>query len=171
MSTMWLIEDEAYARELEASLAAARPAGFQAPPPGGLPTVRAAIRAALAAAGDGGGPPACRHVLADALDAAGGPSLCAHHPAAGVLCGPCITSHFAGHPPVLRCDECGRDGWLRPFAQPIGVRTFICRGLDGRNRVAVGPLLVEGLRVCLICGGDPVDPTDAAGDPGAADRP
>ncbi len=158
---MWLIDqDERYARDLEARLADAQPAGCWKPVPGRLPGVRAAIRAALATAGNDGGPLACRHVLADAhvLDTAGGPSLCAHHPEVGVHCGPCMSEHLAGHRPEVRCAECAADGWLRPYAQPIGVRTFIVRGLDGRNRVARGPLLVEGLRVCLDCAGDPETP-------------
>ncbi len=157
-TTMWLIDqDEGYGRDLEARLADARPAGCWKPVPGGLPTVRAAVRAALAAAGEGGGPPACRHVLADALDAAGGPSLCIGHPAAGVFCGSCMQEHLAGDPPTLRCAECGADGWLLPFVKPVGVRSFIVRGLDGRTRAAVGPLLVEGLAVCVGCAGTPLD--------------
>jgi hypothetical protein len=150
----WLLDaDREYAEHVEEGLAGVLPAGLQRVGRGRLPAIRAAVRGALEAAGEGGGPLACRHVLADALDGAsvGGPSLCARHPDAGVHCGPCADEHRDGHGAAGACDECGEGGWLRPFAQPVAVRRFIVRGLDGRTRVAVGPLLVEGLSVCGGC--------------------
>lgn len=153
MSTpAWLIDSTLeYAREVEAGVARVLPAGLARVR---LPAIRAAVSRALEAAGEGGGPPACRHVLSDALDGqeVGGPSLCARHPQAGVHCGPCADEHQQGHgPPAACCDGCGGGGWLRPMLQPVAVRRFIVRGLDGRTRVASGPLLVEGLSVCGGC--------------------
>jgi hypothetical protein len=152
----WLLDaGQGYAEQVEEGLAGVLPAGLQRVGRGRLPGIRAAVRGALEAAGEGGGPPACRHVLADALDGpgVGGPSLCARHPDAGVHCGPCMEEHCAGHAAAGACDECGAGGWLRPHCQPVAVRRFIVRGLDGGTRVAVGPLLVEGLSVCSGCAG------------------
>lgn len=151
----WFIIDASpgFAEHVEEGFTGVLPAGLQRVAPGRLPGIRAAVRAALEAAGEGGGPPACRHVLADALDGAdvGGPTLCARHPQSGLFCGPCMDQHRDGHGTAGACNECGGAGWLRPFAQPVAVRRFITRGLDGRTRVANGPLLVEGLAVCGGC--------------------
>jgi len=153
----WLLDaGREYAEHVEEGLAGVLPAGLERVAPGRLPGVRAAVRGALEAAGGGGGPVACRHVLADALDGpdVGGPSLCVRHPHAGVFCGPCMDAHCDGHQaPVGGCDGCGGGGRLRPMVQPIAARRLVVRALDGGMRVAVGPLLVEGLSVCPGCVG------------------
>jgi hypothetical protein len=152
----WLIDTGGdYARQVQDGLASALPAGLWALPPGRLPGVRATVRRALEAAGQGGGPLACRHLLADArvLDRAGGPSLCAHHPEAGLSCGECMDSHRDGHQAAATCDGCGGDGWLRPMVQPVAARTFVMRKLDGGTTLGTGPMLVEGLAVCSGCVG------------------
>jgi len=151
----WLFDaSPEFTERVEEGFAGALPAGLRRVARGRLPGVRVAVRAALEAAGADGGPVACRHVLADALDGpdVGGPSLCARHPEAGVFCGPCGDAHREGHgPPAGTCDGCGGDGWLRPYYQPVAVRTFVMRKQDGQTTLGAGPLLVEGLAVCAGC--------------------
>jgi hypothetical protein len=153
----WLLDaGREYAEQVEEGLAGALPAGLERVARGRLPGVRAAVRGALEAAGEGGGPVACRHVLADALDGpdVGGPTLCVRHPGGGLFCGPCMDAHCDGHQaPVGVCDGCGGGGRLRPMVQPIAARSFVMRKLDGGTTLGTGPLLVEGLTICSGCVG------------------
>ncbi len=89
----------------------------------------------------------------------GAPALaCAAHPAAGIMCPECATSHTGRHPHHVEheCDAChGQGDGMRSIFATINV-TAITASTDGRRHILIGPVMVICLGVCVPCG-------DAAG--------
>lgn len=93
--------------------------------------------------------PACRHVV----DGAPG-MVCVQHPAAGVMCTPCMPHHLRRHPPKAEffCDECSTIvEETHGLAVEAASARLLVQDTRGRRRPMLGRLWLIGCGVCPRC--------------------
>lgn len=96
---------------------------------------------------------ACSHITSRTVTVPG-VAVCAHHPAAGLMCMDCVADHATRHDRELEqtCDICGTHD--PQIAAIVGV--LAAHGLDvydrhGHGGLIVGEIYLNGLGLCRSC--------------------